>query len=84
MTIGAKRVGEDKLDIFVEDAGVGIDPIEHDIIFEPFTRLSYATENNIQGAGNLSGAISYSGAFVALVALIYLTAVLVLQLSRRD
>lgn len=42
---------EGGIEITVEDTGVGIDPADYERIFEPFTRLTHAIDQNIPGAG---------------------------------
>ncbi|TQV66731.1 response regulator [Exilibacterium tricleocarpae] len=51
VTIHARPVEEDEVEISISDTGVGITPENRERIFEPFTRLQYAEDNEIQGTG---------------------------------
>ena len=46
--VGAKQIGEDKLQIYVQDFGKGIDPRYHESIFEPYFRVP---GTKVQGSG---------------------------------
>ena len=46
--IGAKQEGEDKVKIYVQDFGKGIDPRYHESIFEPYFRVP---GTKVQGSG---------------------------------
>ncbi|MFT4927128.1 MAG: signal transduction histidine kinase/ActR/RegA family two-component response regulator [Phenylobacterium sp.] len=51
ITITVKAVDDDQVQISVEDSGWGIDTADQEKIFEPFTRLTYAEQSEIQGTG---------------------------------
>lgn len=51
VTIRAELIANSRVRITVTDTGVGIDPADADKLFQPFSRLAYAENNAIQGAG---------------------------------
>jgi len=51
VTVSAKRIEQDFIELKIIDTGVGIKPEDQEVIFQPFTRLTYATEQEIQGTG---------------------------------
>lgn len=51
VTVRAKVLAQEQIEITVEDTGVGIEPNEKETVFAPFSRLTYATKNEIDGVG---------------------------------
>lgn len=51
ITITVKEVDDEQVQIAVEDTGWGIEAVDQEKIFDPFTRLTYAEHNEIQGTG---------------------------------
>ncbi len=49
--IQVREAVDQRVDILVKDSGVGIEAKDLQSIFDPFTRLAYADENEVQGAG---------------------------------
>ncbi len=50
VTIRAREI-KDVVEISVSDTGTGIDKKDHIAVFEPFSRLRHATDNEIDGTG---------------------------------
>ncbi len=51
VTLSAKALAQGQIEVVVEDTGVGIDPKDQEKVFAPFSRLTYATHNEIDGTG---------------------------------
>lgn len=51
VTVTVAELPEETLEIRVQDTGVGINPEEAEKLFAPFSRLTYATQNEIEGTG---------------------------------
>ncbi len=51
INIKVHKIASGQIELRVEDTGVGIPIKDQETIFEPFTRLKYATDNEIQGTG---------------------------------
>tara|TARA_R110001592_G_scaffold341482_1_gene630615 strand:- start:5761 stop:8397 length:2637 start_codon:yes stop_codon:yes gene_type:complete len=49
--IEVKAVAQEEVEILVTDTGIGISPNDQQVIFQPFTRLAYAEQHEIQGTG---------------------------------
>ena len=51
--LGLSRAGEPgrEIQVTVRDTGIGIDPVDHARIFEPFVRLDDARSRETGGAG---------------------------------
>jgi len=73
VTINVRVLEPGKVEVSIEDNGIGIESKEQPLIFEPFTRLPYATQNEIGGIGiglalskylieNMNGSIGFDPA----------------------
>lgn len=51
VTVTVATLPQAIVEIRVQDTGVGIDPEEAEKLFAPFSRLTYATNNEIEGTG---------------------------------
>ncbi len=51
ISIRAEECNNTELKIFITDSGVGIEPEEINLLFNPFNRLPYAEKNAIEGTG---------------------------------
>ncbi len=51
VTVTVAGLPQETVEIRVEDTGVGINPEEVEKLFAPFSRLTYATHNEIEGTG---------------------------------
>lgn len=51
VTVSVCAGPQDMIEIRVEDTGVGIDPEDAEKLFAPFSRLTYATQSEIDGTG---------------------------------
>ncbi len=51
VTVGVCVGPQDTIEIRVEDTGVGIDSEDAEKLFAPFSRLTYATQSEIDGTG---------------------------------
>ncbi|MGR3320402.1 MAG: ATP-binding protein [Pseudooceanicola sp.] len=51
VTVSARRTKDGRIAIEVRDTGIGIDPADHEAIFEDFVRTDAATRAQVQGTG---------------------------------
>ena len=51
VTLRARELERNQVEFSVQDTGIGIAPRDQHAIFEPFTRLQHAQQNNIEGSG---------------------------------
>lgn len=51
VTISTKILEQKLIEVAIGDTGVGIDPQSEESVFSPFSRLTYATKNEIGGTG---------------------------------
>lgn len=51
VSIQALEVQPEEIEIRITDTGVGINVSDYEAVFEPFTRLKYAEEHEVQGVG---------------------------------